>query len=130
MSIGRCRRQVAGFSARNGSRAASLDALAAAAEQVGVATRAGRRVAPQRPDMLVDGVEEVGRIGEEGVLHLVGGGNPVAGAHHHGRGVQVVEGQARDAGRQGLEGRAALAGVAGQKNLAGLAEKSLDKFSI
>ncbi len=54
----------------------------------------------QREDPLVDGVNDPGRLREEGIFQFVGRSDPVAGTHHDRGSVKVVECQFRNVGSQ------------------------------
>jgi len=79
-------------------------------------------VALEGEDVLVDCVENVGWIGEEGILNFIGWRDPVACPQHHGRSVQLPEPELRDFGRHGLQAASPFARIAGQQNPARLLE--------
>src|ERR1039458_4050198 len=63
-----------------------LDPCGTTPQLVGIGAVAGGGVAFERQDVLVDGVNDVHREGEEGVFDFVGRGDPVARADDYGRG--------------------------------------------
>src|SRR5579872_7233212 len=73
-------------------------------------------IAGERLQILVNRVQDIDREREERVLHLIRRRDPVAGAHHHRRRVQVVEGELRDLRRHRLQHASPLARVRAEQD--------------
>src|ERR1700677_2529415 len=82
---------------KNGAKR-DLDPEAASPEEIDGAALAQGRVAFERQNVLVDGIDNVGREGKETVLDFVGGSDPIARSHHHWRSVQFVKSELADPG--------------------------------
>ena len=79
-------------------------------------------IARQRKDLLVDGVQNPGCLGEEVMVKLIGRRDPVLCANYHWGRVQIVETELGNVLSHILQEGTTGAGVAGKHHLAGFAD--------